>query len=877
MLSWRVAIALLASPLTIVVQVAVAEIVPGAYIVEFADDQNSDTFVASVQEQQGEVKQYFDYKLFQGASIQLPHDDSSSSSADTARVLSKSKYVKKAWPIYRHSLPDTRIHWTGNNTKTFTTNLDPSSKNANSTSDPYSPHVMTQVDKLHEAGYTGKGITIAILDTGIDYLHPALGGCFGGECLVTKGWDFVGDDYNGRNEPVPDDDPLDCEGHGTHLAGIIAAQNNTLGFLGASPGVTLHAYRVFGCFGSVTDDILLSAFNRAYEEGADIISLSLGTPGGWSEHPWSELMSRIVAAGVPCIVAAGNDGEQGVFFPSNPADGKGVAGVASVENMVTPKFYKQSTYTIEGCKGAEKTFLYETDWRVPGNGTFELWSPSNSSTAGCEPFDEDTPDLTDRVVLLKTGGCDDSLKVQNAANANATRVIIYNDKSGYPPIPSSIPWTIQTMATVDASQGQKWTRALSLIKTVSITFPKADQQTNMLVETPNKETGGSIDFWSTWGPTWELDVKPQFAAPGGSILSTFPLRKGGYAVQSGTSMAAPIVSAIYALLGEVRGNLNPKTIQELLSSTARPGLFHDKTQALSFLAPVPQQGAGAVQAFDAAFTKTLLSPSSLSFNDSDNYSSSLTFSLTNEGSSSVTYTFSNVKSRTVLALKAENSTIGIFPNEMVDTGAHLSFSKNTVTLHAGETVDIQATAKPPTDVNSARLPLWSGWITINGTDTTALSLPYQGLAASLYSSNVLRDGGAWISKFNIPNRDPVPENTTFNLPAQGNPDWQNDGLNVPLLICDYVLGTASAKAELVPFTDDDDEPGIGEHPFFATSWLSRGRKTIDWNGFLTTGIYAPEGTYRFRISALRLRGDREKEEDWQRTYTQVFTLTYQSS
>lgn len=58
------------------------------------------------------------------------------------------------------------------------------------------------------------------IDTGIDYYHPALGGCFGEGCLVAYGFDLVGDDYDGSNTPVPDPDPLDtCEGHGTHVAG----------------------------------------------------------------------------------------------------------------------------------------------------------------------------------------------------------------------------------------------------------------------------------------------------------------------------------------------------------------------------------------------------------------------------------------------------------------------------------------------------------------------------------------------------------------------------------------------------------------------------------------------------------------------------------
>jgi subtilisin family serine protease len=65
-------------------------------------------------------------------------------------------------------------------------------------------------------------------------------------------------------------------GHGTHVSGIIAAQTNPYGFLGAAPDVTLGAYRVFGCSGSAGNDVLIAAYNQAYEDGADIITASIG-------------------------------------------------------------------------------------------------------------------------------------------------------------------------------------------------------------------------------------------------------------------------------------------------------------------------------------------------------------------------------------------------------------------------------------------------------------------------------------------------------------------------------------------------------------------------------------------------------------------------
>lgn len=86
------------------------------------------------------------------------------------------------------------------------------------------PHEMTSVNKAHDAGIKGKGIKIAILDTGVDYRHPSLGGCFGPGCKIAFGYDFVGDAYDpGNGVPaVEDPDPLvTCTegGHGTHVSG----------------------------------------------------------------------------------------------------------------------------------------------------------------------------------------------------------------------------------------------------------------------------------------------------------------------------------------------------------------------------------------------------------------------------------------------------------------------------------------------------------------------------------------------------------------------------------------------------------------------------------------------------------------------------------
>lgn len=159
---------------------------------------------------------------------------------------------------------------------------------------------MTKVNLLHAQNLTGKGVRVAIVDGGIDYFHPALGGGFGSGYTVEYGWDFVGDDVSRLlrnqgsyymltlsipqvrppNKAQPDDDPYgDCSNHATHTAGILFARDvhGTTGFTGVAPGVSVEHYRVFDCNGMSTGNVVIDAVMKAYERGVDLINLSLGS------------------------------------------------------------------------------------------------------------------------------------------------------------------------------------------------------------------------------------------------------------------------------------------------------------------------------------------------------------------------------------------------------------------------------------------------------------------------------------------------------------------------------------------------------------------------------------------------------------------------
>lgn len=148
----------------------------------------------------------------------------------------------------------------------------------------------------------GQGMTVAILDSGIDYTHPDLGSGLGPGFKVKGGFDYVNNDT----------DPMDDDGHGTHVAGIVAA-NGTL--KGVAPQAQLLAYKVLDAHGNGLTSNIIAALEQALnpdgdaatDDGADVINLSLGTPGSPAD-PLSQAVDQAVSLGAVVVVAAGNNG-----------------------------------------------------------------------------------------------------------------------------------------------------------------------------------------------------------------------------------------------------------------------------------------------------------------------------------------------------------------------------------------------------------------------------------------------------------------------------------------------------------------------------------------------------------------------------------------
>ncbi|KAG6097392.1 hypothetical protein E4U30_000735 [Claviceps sp. LM220 group G6] len=854
--------------------------VPGAYIFEFEDGQDVSAFEQSMAGD-GKTRMKLEFDLFNGLSFQL--HDLKTAKQKVAKYAAMPA-VKAVHPVILYEMPNPRIEWIAPNGSTF--EHSGLASRAEGGPDTFSPHVMTQVDKLRARGITGKGVKVAVVDSGIDYLHPALGGCYGKGCLVSFGHDFVGDAYTGTNTPVPDGDPMDCQGHGTHVAGIIAAQNNSFGFTGTAPGVSLGAYRAWGCHGGSGNDILIAAFNKAYQDGADIITASLGHSSGWAGDILAVTVSRIVQKGVPCVVAAGNSGRMGIFYPAAPANGQHVSAIASFDNAQPPYFLIVSKYQVDD--GPEQSFGHRLtrlrDWYGVN---LPAWASSLDPTIkndACAPFPSNTPDLSKFIVLIHRGTCDLSDKIQHAIDKGAKYVLIYSDVPGTSEIdlgPIGL-GAITAVSMIDDKTGETFIKALKDGKKLTLKMAGTFNAEQWVGTDINTNTGGAVSTSSSWGPTFEMDTKPQYGAIGGNVLSTYPRASGNYSVQSGTSMACPQAAGIIALIRQVRGAISPQEIQDLLSSNSNPQLFNDGTKFYDYLAPVPQQGGGLLQAYDAAYSTALLSPSGLSFNDTDHFAKSLNFTLRNTNKGPATYNITHKPAITIYTLAKDSIYVQAFPNEVVHAAATLKLTETSITLRGGETKTIKVSATPPEGLDAKRLALWSGYIAINGTDGASLSLPYQGLTGSLHEQVILGSNDTWISEFpslGIPS--PVPANTTFPLPRPGKAEPYD---LLPQLSINLALGSPMIRADIVSLSPDPKNETlthefwgvrtIGQPHSFPSRWNPRGHNGFPWDGLLDSGSYAPAGTYKFVVRALRINGDAKKKEEWDVSTSPAFSIKY---
>jgi subtilisin family serine protease len=207
---------------------------------------------------------------------------------------------------------------------------------------------LLRASQLGGGNVNGLGVSVAIVDTGIDYNHVDLGGCFGDGCKVYAGYDFVNED----------DDPFDDQSHGTHVAGIVAANGELKGI---APEAKLIAIKVCNETGYCTTTDIIQGLeyalnpdnNSATNDGADIVNMSLGSTS--EDALLTNAVNNLVDMGVVVVVSAGNDGPDDDTFASasqnligSPADSEKAITVAASSGNSNIADFSTRGYPVSG-------------------------------------------------------------------------------------------------------------------------------------------------------------------------------------------------------------------------------------------------------------------------------------------------------------------------------------------------------------------------------------------------------------------------------------------------------------------------------------------------------------------------------------------------
>lgn len=843
------------------------------FLFELDPGQSTETFFQHA-EQHGKVQTRMPYRLFNGASITI---DDSQSVDHVLKELSSLPGVKQYWPV-QHNQGQKASTTAATNKKTKTkrdTEAKPISQDSTKKV-PYSPYVMTQIDRMHAAGFTGKGLKIALISTGVDYKHPALGGCFGKNCLVIGGYDFVGDRYSSGEDPQPKADPLDIDGLGTTGASILAAQPNShLKFSGVAPGVKLLAYKVFGPYLYTTSDVIVDAIYRAVDDGADIITFSGEFRDAFPFTGIIEAATRATSHGIPVLMGIDSQYTFKNLFKvdaaTNTAD---VEATGKFETDTIPALLANGYSGLSGHNTDE--FWYEKvfvdDYRFNKEGDYNLpvyaiSSNSNVTDDACKPLPDSTPaNLNDYAILVRLGGCTINQKANNIKRngiVEDTRILFYRDspKDVYFGRPGYDDSTLSRFAgVVSAAVGERWVKQLSAGKNVTVHLPTLKHANYSLANGPNQPNGGAV-VDGPWGPTQSLDIKPLFGAP--AAMNVYAQLNKGYTVDEYYGKLTAMVAGAYALIAEARHiKPNPHNIQGLLASTSKAQLVFDGQKFVpGVFASVAQQGAGIMQVFDAANVKSTTEPIKLTFNDTEHRLKNAKVVVHNRGSASVTYNLHHVPAKTVYLLDSDSvstdatATIDINPRKLViEPGKSASF---TVVTHS---------EKLP---NQDKLPVWSGFIAINGTDGSDLTVPYLGVEGSLSSVLPLQgsgDDGKSVAMYYKGHR-------YSGSPPLQRPDPNGYSADVSIR---FTLGSPKVEVYFVSL-DSQDKPDGKLDGQMSYSPLLQQTGQIDatisfWDGLLNDGTKVPDGRYHVRVRALRLFGDEKKDSDWQTLTSVAFNL-----
>jgi minor extracellular serine protease Vpr len=414
---------------------------------------------------------------------------------------------------------------------------------------------------LWDLGYTGKGLKIGVIDTGIDYNHPDLKEAYKG------GYDFVDND----NDPF-EGSRLIPSSHGTHVSGIVAGRGNpeTGGVRGVAYESDLYVYRVLGEDGG-SDEWVIAGIEKAVEDGMDIINLSLGSTYNHSDAPTARAVNNAMLAGVLPVVASGNTGG----FRYGTVNSPGTAAMALTVGATIPNYY---FYSFKGKASATEDTEYVLDWSTEVDPIYVNPIMGEHEIVYVElglPESYEGKDVKGKYVLVKGSSYPFYWELNAwARDAGAIGLIVFGFDGWVEPT-YDWGWGTLPLFIMRADEGRALAAAMEQKE-----GPHTFNFTEMMKE--EYPYSDKLIQWSSDGPVADTGaIKPDVVAPGVAITSTVPAfyyhsekgeikpehYKNAYDSFSGTSMATPHVAGLAALLMQARPEMSTFDIKTLIMNT----------------------------------------------------------------------------------------------------------------------------------------------------------------------------------------------------------------------------------------------------------------------------------------------------------------------